>query len=516
MSTEPWRYSWRIAGPSVAVLLLLAFGLYHETVLYLVRLWNQLEIGEYAHGYLVLAISAYLILRQRRALSALTPCPKPWALLAVLTASLLWMLAALVDVQMLQTVGLLLLVLAIVWTVLGNRVTWALLFPILFIGFAIPIWFPLSPVLQDVTADVVFGVIRLLGVPALRQENVIVLSAGSLSVEEACSGLRYLLAALTLGTLYAYLNYKTFRARLVVVLIAAAAAVLANMLRVFIVVYLAYATDMQHPLVHDHLTLGWYLFGGLVVILLFLDARLQRHSQPVDPDSPADENKTLPAACTNAGFRYLLAMVAGTALLSAGPAAVYRVHHQSHTENGPIELALPSGAGGWAGPVASDDDWMPEYHGAITRKQAYQKESERVILYIGYYPVQKQGEEVINDLNQISNKPVWQTRYPRARLQQAGDQPVLEQLLVKGGGTKRLVWYWYRIAGRHTTNKYEAKALQVLGLITGKPQAAMVAVATDAGDDTGHARSVLREFLATMETPLAKLAEGNTQAPGRD
>ena len=288
MSTGASRHGWRVAGPAVAALLLLAFGLYHETLLYLVGLWNQLKIGEYAHGYLVLAISAYLILRQRRTLTALTPCPHAWALLAVMAASLLWMLAALVDVQVLQTIGLLLLVLAIVWTVLGNRVTWALLFPILFIGFAIPIWFPLSPLLQDLTADAVFGVIRLLGVPALRQENVIVLPAGSLSIEEACSGLRYLLAALTLGTLYAYLNYKTFRARLVVVLIAAAAAVLANMVRVFIVVYLGYATDMQHPLVHDHLTLGWYLFGGLVVILLFLDARLHAHRPSAHPaDNPA-------------------------------------------------------------------------------------------------------------------------------------------------------------------------------------------------------------------------------------
>ena len=220
-----------------------------------------------------------------------------------------------------------------------------------------------------------------------------------------------------------------------------------------------------------------------------------------------------PAACEKGPLQYLAVLVAGAALLSAGPAVVYRVHHQSHPENGRIELVLPSGAGAWTGPVASDDDWMPEYHGAITRKQAYQKDSERVILYIGYYPVQKQGEEVINDLNRISNKPVWQTRYPRARLQQAGDQPVLEQLLEKGGGTKRLVWYWYRVAGRHTTNRYAAKALQVLGLVTGRPQASVVAVATDTGDDSGHARRVLGEFLATMQAPLAKLADGEPVNP---
>jgi exosortase A len=489
------------------VLLLLAFGLYQETVLYLIRLWNQLEIGEYAHGYLVLAISVYLILRKRRALSGLTPCPDSRALLAIAAAGLLWTLATLVDVQMLQTVGLLLLVLAMVWTVLGNRITRALLFPILFIGFAIPIWFPLSPVLQDLTADAVFWLIRLLGIPAFRQENLIVLPAGSLSIEGACSGLRYLLAALTLGTLYAYLNYQTLRARLTVVVISAAAAVLANMVRVFIVVYLGYATDMQHPLVGDHLSLGWYLFGGLVVILLVLDARLHRHFQPAGPVSAAVENTVV---CAKGTLQHVAVMVAGVVLVSAGPAIIYRVNHQSHPDKGPFALTLPSATAGWAGPVASDDDWMPQYQGAITRKQVYQKGSERAILYIGYYPVQKQGEEVINDLNRISNKDVWQTRYPRARLRQTDDQPVLEQLLEKNGGVQRLVWYWYRVAGRHTTNRYEAKVLQVLGLVTGKPQASVMAVATDTGDDVGHARSVLGDFLSTMKAPLAKLADGST------
>ena len=298
-----------------------------------------------------------------------------------------------------------LLVLAVVWTVLGNRVARVLLFPILFIGFAIPIWFPLSPLLQDLTADAVFGVVRLLGIPAFREENVIALPAGSLSIEEACSGMRYLLAALTLGTLYAYLSYDTLRARLVVVLIAAAAAVLANMVRVFIVVYLGYATDMQHPLIHDHLAWAGTCSGGWWSFCCSSTPACSGIARLLSPVAATQHSDGLSAACEKRPLQYLAVVVAGAALLSAGPAAVYGVHHQSHPENGRIELALPSGAGAWTGPVASDDDWMPEYHGAITRKQAYQKGSERVTLFIGYYPVQKQGEEVINDLNRISNEP---------------------------------------------------------------------------------------------------------------
>lgn len=481
--------------------------MYHEMVLYLVGLWSQLKVGDYGHGYMVLAISGYLILRNRRVLAALSPRPYHPGLLAVLAASLIWMLAALVDVQLLQVIGLFLLVLAVVWTVLGSQVTRELLLPILFIGFAIPIWFPLESFLQNLSADVVFRAIRVLGIPALRQDNEIVLPAGMLSITAACSGLRYLLPALVLGTLYGYLNYVSLRARLLVVLVAAGAAVLVNLVRVFIIVYLGYATDMQHPFVEDHLTLGWYLFGGMVVILLVVDARLHGHHQPAITACVGDNNKMLVTSCENARLQYIAIVVSGAVLVSVGPVVVYWVNHQPHLEKGRVALELPSGVGAWAGPIATDDDWMPEYHGAITRKQAYQRNGERVYLYIGYYLAEVQGEELINDLNRISNEDVWHPRNPEGRLRQVGDLPVLEQVLVKGRSAQRLVWYWYHVAGQYTTNKYQAKALKLLGLVTGKSQASVIAVAIDLGDDTGHARKVLGEFVSMMKAPLAKLAD---------
>lgn len=500
---------WRIAGIVISLLLLLTLVLYQQTVLYLVGLWNNYEIGEYGHGYLVLAISLYLIIQRRRELATLTPCPNYWALVVVVASSLLWLIAVLVDVNMMHAVALLALVLAIVWTVMGNRVTRVLMFPILFIGFAIPVWFPLSPLLQDLTADVVFWFIRLLEVPALRQENMIVVPAGKLSIEGACSGLRYLLAALTLGTLYAYLNYHTLRARVIVVVIAAAAAVLANFVRVFIVVYLGYSTDMQHPLVHDHLMLGWYLFGGLVAALLFIDARLYRHYQPAENVRETDQQimseDTNPVSCTKGRFSVLAMAVVSAILISFGPAAAYKVNQQAQAKNEHYVINLPTGGGGWEGPLESNDDWLPVYHGAVTQKQSYQKDGDKVILYVGYYPLQKQGEELINDLNRINNKDIWRTHYPRARLKQINDQQILEQLLVNNDGKQRLVWYWYRVAGQNTANKYEAKLLQILGLVTGEQQAYVTAVAMDNNDDKEHARNVLREYVTIMEKPLNTL-----------
>jgi len=341
VNSEQTKKAWRSAGISLVLLLLLTLVLYQHTVLYLTGKWNQLDIGEYAHGYLVLAISAYLIVNNRRALLNLAPCLEYRALFGVAAASMLWMVAALVNVEMVQSVGLLFLVLFIVWAALGNQIIRVLAFPVLFIGFAIPIWFPLSPILQNLTADVVFGMIRLISVPAMRQDNMIMLPAGTLSVEEACSGLRYLLAALTLGTLYAYMNYSSLRSRIIVVLIAAGAAILVNMVRVFIVVYLAYTTEMQHPLVDDHLSLGWYLFGGLVVILLVVDARLNRGGALPESDVVSVIDEASPDV-RKKPLRYYLVFVAGVSItVAVAPAVVYKVSHQSFDEMVSSAIDLP-------------------------------------------------------------------------------------------------------------------------------------------------------------------------------
>jgi len=118
--------------------------------------------------------------------------------------------------------------------------------------------------------------------------------------------------------------------------------------------------------------------------------------------------------------------------------------------------------------------------------------------------VQQQGKELINDLNSINNKERWRTVYPRPRIRGADDQQVLEQLLDNGAKKQLLVWYWYNVAGITTTNKYEAKVLQVLGLITGKPWAYVTAVALEQKGDVGSTRQVLEDFILSIKIPMEK------------
>ena len=507
MITVQPKNNWPLAGSLVLILLVFALVLYQHTALYLISLWSQLEIGEYAHGYLVLAISIYLIFSHRQELSALSPRPEYRALFIVVGASMLWMVSALVDVEMLQALALLLLIFALVWSTLGNQAIRLLAFPILFIVFAIPVWFPLSPVLQNITADVVFSAIRLLSIPAFRQDNLIMLPAGTLSIEEACSGLRYLLAALTLGTLYAYMNYSSIRARLLVVLIAASLAVLANMLRVFIVVYLGYTTDMQHPLVNDHLTLGWYLFAGLTAILFFADIWLHKRRAPALSTAPPDPSMPNINSHMYSHRRYFLFVATAGVMIATAPAVVHLASVQMAAAAATSAPQLPQQAGGWRPVLVSNDDWSPLYHGAVSQQQSYQKGDHKIAFYMGYYPAQKQGAELINDLNRIGTKDKWRAVYPLPRLHDMDGRPVLEQVLENGAKQQRLLWYWYNVAGTVTTNKYEAKVLQVLGLLAGRPWGFVAAVAVDYNDDIDIARQLIKDFMLSTEKPMEKEIE---------
>ncbi len=519
MDTEQTRQDWRLPGLVLALLLLLAMVFYQQTLLHLMSVWNQLRTGEYAHGYLVLLISVYLIFSRRHRLAVLMPYPNYWALLAVLAVSLLWAVGGLVDVEVVQAEALVFLILAIVWVVLGNRVTAQLVFPILFISFAIPIWFPLSPLLQSLTADTAFDIVRALKIPAFLHENMIILPAGTLSVEESCSGMRYLLAALTLGALYGYLNYRNVYARLVVVFIAAIAAVLANIVRVFIVVYLGYVTQMQSPLVRDHMMLGWYLFGALVVILLFIDAQIFRRWQARHPPSPSrssisqssigQASEVRRVAPARGKLHYLTIAIAGILFLSVGPGLVYLSNQQpTASRSAAIEVSLPAGRAGWSGPVNTDDKWMPVYHGAITKKQAYFKHGNSLFLYVGYYLKQRQDNELITFFNQINNVSVWRSLYSHAVTKDIDGRQVLEQLLVDKQGTQRLVWYWYNVSGINVTNKYLAKALEVWGLLTGRPDSYVVAVATDVNNQLKASRALMATFVIAMHSPLSKIKTG--------
>lgn len=101
-------------------------------------------------------------------------------------------------------------------------------FPLLLLILMIPsnTWFikHVSLQLQLIASTLAAGILSGIGVPVLRQGNVIDLGVRQLQVVAACSGLRYILSLLTLGLIYCYFYQRRFwkAAVLIVSLIPAA------------------------------------------------------------------------------------------------------------------------------------------------------------------------------------------------------------------------------------------------------------------------------------------------------
>ena len=78
---------------------------------------------------------------------------------------------------------------------------------------------------------------------------------------EACSGVSFFIASFVIGSLYAYLNLVSAKRRLAFVAISLIFPILANIVRVYGIILIAYWTDMEHAAGADHLIYGWFFFA---------------------------------------------------------------------------------------------------------------------------------------------------------------------------------------------------------------------------------------------------------------
>jgi len=217
---------WREALPAALLLVAAIMLLYRETGLAMIGIWSRSDT--FAHAFLVPPISIWLIWRQREQLAALTPRAQPWMLAGLLVMAFAWLAADLVAVNAAAQFALVAMIVLAVPAVLGFEVALAILFPLLFLFFAVPFGEFLLPVLMEATADFTVEALSLTGIPVYREGLQFIIPSGSWSVVEACSGVRYLIASLMVGTLFAYLNYRSTKRRVVFIAVAAVVPVLAN------------------------------------------------------------------------------------------------------------------------------------------------------------------------------------------------------------------------------------------------------------------------------------------------
>ena len=205
---------------------------YRETAWSMVEIWRRSET--FTHGFLVPPITLWLIWRIRNKIALIAPRPNALALVALAVTGFVWLLGELATVSVLSQFALTTMLAVTVPAVLGLSVARSVAFPLAFLYFAVPFGEFAMPQLMEWTANFTVLGLRLTGIPVFREGLHFVIPSGNWSVVEACSGVRYIIASLTVGTLFAYLNYHSLKRRLIFVGVAFLVPVIANWIRAYL------------------------------------------------------------------------------------------------------------------------------------------------------------------------------------------------------------------------------------------------------------------------------------------
>jgi exosortase len=208
--------------------------LYHNVLSSLVRQWSSDD--NYSHGFFVLPLAGFFIWERRNALVAALPRPSLIGL-GLIVVSLGLLIAGLLGAELFLTrISLVGTVAGIVLFVWGHEHARILAFPLAFLLLMVPlpaiVFNQIALPLQLLASSVGEAMIRLAGIPVLREGNVLRLPATSLEVVEACSGIRSLVSLTMVAVVLGYFAERRTPARVLIALSAVPIAILANAIRV--------------------------------------------------------------------------------------------------------------------------------------------------------------------------------------------------------------------------------------------------------------------------------------------
>jgi exosortase len=260
-----------------AVLALLIGWLYWSILFHLAKQWSN--DANFSHGFFVPAFSLFVLWQNRTRIASEPREPASWGLLIIVFALAVLVIGVLGAELFLSRISLLLLIAGLVIFFRGWPMFRAVLFPWAFLILMIPIpaivFTQITFPLQMLTSKVAAMLLPLLGVPVLREGNIINLPAMPLEVAEACSGIRSLLSLATLAIIYGYLAETRVWVRVVLALASIPIAVAANSLRIVGTGVLVQYWDPDKAEGFFHTFSGWLVFLASLAMLFLLHWLLQ-------------------------------------------------------------------------------------------------------------------------------------------------------------------------------------------------------------------------------------------------
>lgn len=521
--TRPNLFPWLGFIASLVVLLMAC----HSTVQDMVSIWIRSET--YAHAFVVPPLSAWMVWRLRAELAALPARSSAWALLPLSLVLVAWLAGVMTVTNAVAQTALVLMIILLVPLHFGWVVARALLFPLAFLLFAVPLGDALTPVLMQWTADFTIAALRLSGVPVYREGLQFIIPSGHWSVVEACSGIRYLMASFMVGSLFAYLNYRSARRRVLFAVVSIVLPIVANWLRAYMIVMLGHLSNNAIATGADHLLYGWVFFGVVIVAMFMVGARWAEAPAAVCSSAEDTERGSESGPGHSTTAHGWLAVAVAVLFVAAWGVQRTEPTQLPDAPMPPLRVQL-RGTSGWMPVESAPAAWEPVFIGPTrTLSQTYRHDDLHVGLHIGYYAQQTAGRKLVNSRNVLvkSMDPSWQQLTHDERLPggvaAAVDAPWRASHLLEAAsqtGTVRrqlLAWRVYWVDGHLTHSDVAAKLLGLWRRVRGLSDsgASLVIFVDQTGTPAAEAALVRfwRDNRGDIEAALRAVDSGQNGRP---
>ena len=292
------RQSFRLVGPVLGVGLLLLGLLFHAEVVAAVAVW--MDSTAYNHCFLIIPIVAYLVWDRRDRLGQVSVLPNAWFALAAIPVMLVWLFAERLGIMEGRQLMAMTLVEVFLLSVLGWRLSYQFAGPLLYLYFLVPFGAFITPALQGFTTNFIVGGLNLLSIPNYSDGYAIEIPEGSFLVAEACAGLRFLVASVAFGCLYAMLMYRSPLRRTVFIMISIIVPIIANGFRALGIVVIGHIIGNAQAAVADHLIYGWIFFSVVILLQIVLGLPFRQDHRDLQAPVPARDTASPQRAAVRA------------------------------------------------------------------------------------------------------------------------------------------------------------------------------------------------------------------------
>ena len=237
------------------------------------REWGQMahqwwDIDTYNHILLVPLLVIWLISLRVKGLRQLNPQHWTPGLGLVLAGLTLWLIGRASGINLIAQAGAVGALQASLIAFLGLRVVTYLLLPAAMLTFLVPFGDEIIPFLQSITAEIAIKLTMWSGVEAVYEDIYIHTPVGLFIVAEECSGVKFLIAMVTLGVLVAFTSFATWKRRMAFMAACLIVPIIANGIRAWGTIFIAQSKGVEFAAGFDHIVYGWVFFAIVMAIVI--------------------------------------------------------------------------------------------------------------------------------------------------------------------------------------------------------------------------------------------------------